>query len=202
MLFFTDGAYIIGHSKTSYTLHYKGETFQAADMCSLADAYYDKLVEVLPYPPIPSYADSHNIINDGQGNLWCLDYSKVLHATAGDMTNFTTQAGVRTRDKLMLVDTTVHKSKEHDWVTMYKIAALGNGTAVLLSVYYKSMLLRVQNGSLIVENTPVPIPVERIPGYDIVHCAFLLTNLLCRQWRRIFQSECVLRHEWRGVHCM
>lgn len=74
------------------------------------------------------------------------------------------QAGVRTRDKLMLIDTTVHRPEGKDWVSMYRIVALGNGTAVVLSNCYKSLLLSVETGSLVVKDTIVPIPVDQVPG--------------------------------------
>ncbi len=71
---------------------------------------------------------------------------------------------MRTRDKLMLIDTAVHRPKGKDWVSMYRIVALGNGTAVVLSNYYKSLLLSVESGALVVKDTIVPIPVEQLPG--------------------------------------
>lgn len=66
------------------------------------------------------------------------------------------------------MDTTVHKPADKTWVSMYTIAPLGDGTAVLLSNYYKSMLLSVQSDSLVVNDTPVAISVERVPGYVVI----------------------------------
>lgn len=71
---------------------------------------------------------------------------------------------MRTRDKLLLLDTTVHRPAGKDWVNMFMLAVLGNGTAVVLSNQYKSLLLRVEAGSLLVQDTAVAIPVERVPG--------------------------------------
>jgi hypothetical protein len=60
-----------------YTLHYKGEACRAPDLCTLADQHYETLVQVLPYPPIPSSVDSFNMVHDGQGNLWVLERERV-----------------------------------------------------------------------------------------------------------------------------
>lgn len=74
-----DGAFIFGSDKAGFTLHHKGVNHSARDLCTLADQHYATLVQVLPYPPIPSSADSFNMVHDGLGNLWVLERVKASH---------------------------------------------------------------------------------------------------------------------------